>query len=86
MKQKDIALIVVIVAVSAVLSFVVSNALFGSPKTRQQQAEVVQPISADFEQPDSRYFNKNSFDPTKPITIGQNANPDPFSGSGSGAQ
>lgn len=79
MKQKDIALIVIIVFVSAVISFFVSNAIFGSPKTRQQQVEVVQPITADFPKPDPRYFNNQAFDPTRIITIDQNANPNPFS-------
>lgn len=80
MKQKDIALIVVIVFISAIVSLFVSKLIFTSPKNRQQAVEVVQPITADFPHPDSRYFNSNAFDPTKLITIGQNANPDPFSG------
>lgn len=79
MKQKDIALIIIIVAVSAVISFFVSKQIFASPKNRHQQVEVVQPITADFPKPDSRYFNSQAFDPTQLITIGQNANPDPFS-------
>jgi hypothetical protein len=79
MKQKDIALIIIIVFISAIISLFVSKAIFAPPKNRQQQVEVVQPISADFPKPDSRYFNKNAFDPTQLITIGQNANPDPFS-------
>ena len=82
MKQKDIALIVVIVFISAIISLFVSKAIFASPKNRQQQVEVVQPISSDFQSTDNHYFNTNAFDPTQPITIGQNANPDPFSGSG----
>ncbi|HYH36435.1 MAG TPA: hypothetical protein VD706_02970, partial [Candidatus Saccharimonadales bacterium] len=65
MKQKDIALIVVIVFVSAIISFFVSNAIFGSPENRQQSAEVVQPISSKFPKPDPRYFNNQSFDPTR---------------------
>ncbi|MDB5165092.1 MAG: hypothetical protein JWL89_718 [Candidatus Saccharibacteria bacterium] len=81
MKRKDLGLIAVIIVISAVFSLIVSNAIFASPKNRQQKVEVVQPITADFPQPDSRYFNKNAFDPTKVITIGQNANADPFSGS-----
>jgi hypothetical protein len=80
MKQKDIALIVAIVFVSAIISLFVSKAIFASPKNRQQEVEVVQSITADFPKPDKRYFNKQSFDPTQLITIGQNANPDPFSG------
>ena len=83
MKQKDLALILVVAFFSAVISLVVSNLLFASPQNRQQQVEVVEPITADFPQPDTHYFNNTAFDPTKTITIGQNANPDPFSGSGS---
>ena len=80
MKQKDIALILVIVFVSAVISLLISNMLFASPKKRQEQVEVVQPISSDFPAPDKRYFNEKAFNPTKTITIGQNNNTDPFSG------
>lgn len=78
MKQKDIALIAVIIFISAIISYFVSNAVFGSPKTRQQQAEVVQPITTNFPQPDTRYFNTSAFDPSKPISISQNTNTDPF--------
>jgi hypothetical protein len=78
MKQKDIALIILVVGISAIVSFIISGKLFPSPKNRQQQVEVVQAITSDFPPPDSRYFNKKAFDPTQPITIGQNANPNPF--------
>lgn len=80
MKQKDIALIIVIVFISAVISLLVSNMIFASPKNRQQKVEVVQQITADFPPTDNHYFNKDAFDPTKPITIQQNQNSDPFSG------
>jgi len=83
MKQKDIALIAVIVVISAVISFFVSKAIFVPPKNRQQQVEVVQPITADFPQPDNRYFNTNSIDPTQEITIGQSTNNNPFNSSSS---
>lgn len=79
MKQKDIALIIVIVFFSAIISIFISKAIFSSPKTKDQQVEVVQPITADFPKPDSKYFNAQAFDPTQLITIGQNSNPDPFS-------
>jgi hypothetical protein len=79
MKQKDLALIAIIVVFSAIFSYFISNAIFASPKNRQQQVEVVEPITSDFPQPDSHYFNEKAFDPTKIITIGKNANPDPFS-------
>ena len=81
MKSKDIALIAVIVFLSALISFFISNAIFASPKNRQQQVEVVESITTDFPKPDSRYFNTNAFDPTKPISVGQNTNQNPFNSS-----
>lgn len=80
MKQKDIALIAVVVFISAIISIVVSKSVFVKPANRQQEVEVVQAIDSKFESsPDKRYFNDQAFDPTQPITIGDNANPDPFS-------
>ena len=81
MKNKDIALIVVIIFISALISFFISKSIFASPKNRQQKVEVVQTITSDFPQTDSHYFNSSSFDPTKPISVGQNANQNPFNSS-----
>lgn len=78
MKQKDIALIAIIVFISAALSFFVSKSLFSNNKPENKQAEVISVITADFPAPDSKYFNAQSVDPTKSITIQQNANTDPF--------
>jgi hypothetical protein len=82
MKQKDIALIIVVVFISAVMSFFVSTLLFASPANRQQQAEIVQPITDNFVTPASQYFNGNSIDPTQLIQIGNNNNTNPFNGTG----
>lgn len=78
MKQKDIALVIIVGFISVIISYFVSNRLFVPPKNRQQQVEVVQPITADFPQPDSRFFNSKAFDPTQLIKIGQNNNTNPF--------
>lgn len=82
MKQKDIALIVLIAAISAVLSIVISKTLFSAATSKDQKAEVVFVITNQFPEPDKAYFNTSAFDPTKQITIGQNANTDPFKGTG----
>jgi hypothetical protein len=79
MKQKDIALILIIAFVSAIISLFASKAIFGSPSAANKQAEVVAPITADFQEPNPVYFNKQSIDPTKTITIQQNSTTDPFS-------
>ena len=78
MKQKDIALIIIIVFISAIVSVVASKLVFAPPKNRQQSVQVVSAIHPDFPTPDTKYFNDSSIDPTKLITIGNNPNPDPF--------
>ena len=80
MKQKDLALIIVIAVVSAVISFIVSNKIFVTPSNRQQKVEVVDAISPSFQTPDPRYFNSNSINPTQSTQIGAGNNQDPFSG------
>jgi len=80
MKQKDIFTIGFIIIFSGVISFVLSNALFGSPKNREQKVEVVDKITSDFNRPDTKYFNKDSINPTQTIQIGNNSNTQPFSG------
>ena len=83
MKQKDIALIMVVVFISIVISIFISKALISSPKSRKQKAEVVPAITSDFNAPQSsdQYFNKNSIDPTQLIQIGNSNNTQPFNGS-----
>lgn len=78
MKRKDLALILVIVVISASISFLISKKIFNSPTKRQQKAEIVQVISSDLTLPDKQFFNENSVNPTKLITIGQSPNTEPF--------
>ncbi|QQS20351.1 hypothetical protein IPL85_02800 [Candidatus Saccharibacteria bacterium] len=65
MKQKDIGIIVAVAFLSAIVSFLLSNKLFYTPENRQQQVEVVDVIKTDFKQPDPRYFNLESINPTQ---------------------
>lgn len=80
MKQKDIALILVVVFMSGLISFLASRWIFARPADRQQKAEVVDVIDSQFDLPDSRYFNPSSIDPTQLIQIGNSTNPNPFGG------
>lgn len=82
MKQKDVALIIVIAFISGIISFVVSNKLFVTPSNRQQQVEVVDPINSTFQPLDKKYFNSNSIDPTQQTQIGSDNNQNPFNGTG----
>ena len=78
MKQKDIALIIVVTFISIIISVVLSRIFISAPKNRQQEVEVVTPISAEFSTPDKKYFNEKSIDPTQLIKIGDNSNKNPF--------
>lgn len=69
MKQNDILLVVVSVIVGGTLSLLLTNFFFGESK-RQKEAEVVSPITSEFVQPDSKYFNDSSYNPTQIIRIG----------------
>lgn len=78
MKQKDIALIVVVLFISGLVSFFISTRLFSKPADRKTEVEVVEKISKDLKEPDQRYFNTNSIDPTQLIQIGNQNNQQPF--------
>ena len=80
MKQKDFAMILVIVIVSAIISFVLGRLIFASPKDRITKVELVDAISTTFPYPDGKYFNQKSINPTMLIQISENANNAPFKG------
>lgn len=83
MKQKDVATILVMVFISAVIAFVVSGQIFGSPKNREQKAEVVEAINAQFPPLPAKYFNGSSINPTQLIiSSGGAPNPSPFNTQG----
>ena len=78
MKQKDIALIIIIVFVSGVLSFIISGKLFVTPENRQQKVQTGDVIESTFEKPSEKYFNNDSINPAQMVQIGNNNNQTPF--------
>ncbi|MDQ2973673.1 MAG: hypothetical protein M3Q79_04310 [bacterium] len=78
MKKKDRNTIIIVVLVSAFVAFFAAKFIIGSPDKKQQTAEIVEPISAEFTRPDSTVFNENAINPTQLIKIGENANTTPF--------
>lgn len=82
MKQKDIAFIILISAVSAVVSFAASHILFATPANRHQNVAVVDKISTQFSTPNPQFFNSQSIDPTQLIEVQNSNNSNPFNGSG----
>jgi hypothetical protein len=78
MKQKDIALIVVIVFIAGLISYFVSGLIVDKIGGKNQIVEEVGSISSDFNPPDPDYFNGDSINPTQIIQIGDGNNPDPI--------
>lgn len=77
MKQKDLALIIIIVFVSGVLSFFISNKFISSPKHDLKVAKVEE-INSTFEDPSEAYFNDKAINPTQLIRVFNNDNRNPF--------
>ena len=83
MKRNDALLIGLVAFIAVILSFVISNTVFGNPKKNAIKVPVVTPISSQFPLPQTdqsykAFFNSNALDPTQLIQIGNNNNQVPF--------
>lgn len=77
MKQKDVALIIIVVFISGVTSFFLAGVLFKT-NNLSEKVETVEAISAEFPTPDKKFFNSKSINPTQLIRIGKDQNKQPF--------
>lgn len=78
MKKNDIALVVLIVSISLVVTYFVAKAIIGDPKGQEMSAEVVEPITSDLTEPSNKIFNRDAINPTVVIQIGDPSNQQPF--------
>lgn len=77
-REKDIAMIILVVSISLMVSYFLGNALINTDQNRSVEVEVVQPISADFDQPSPQVFSSNAINPTELIQIGSGDTDSPF--------
>jgi hypothetical protein len=77
-KRNDIALLILIVSITLVISFFVVKAVFGEPQKTAVKVEKVDEISSSIVQPSKSIFNKDAINPTVVIQIGSPANNQPF--------
>ena len=80
MKQKDIALIIIVAAISGFASLFISRLVFAKPAAREQKVEIVDAISSEFPKPSEKYFNNTSINAARLIIVTDNNNPNPFGG------
>lgn len=80
MKKNDIAILLLIISVSALIAFLIGRAIVGEPRNQVAKVESAERISSDIVEPDTKVFNKNAINPTVPIKIGAPSNKQPFNG------
>ncbi|MCQ2570945.1 MAG: hypothetical protein MJ154_01710 [Candidatus Saccharibacteria bacterium] len=71
MKNTDIALIILVAAISVVASYLLGNAILGDPNDRVETLSYMDPISNSIEQPDIETFNATAaLNPTVEVYVG----------------
>ena len=78
MKKSDIASIILIASVSALVAWFAANAVIGEPKQGVSKVKTADTITSNIEVPDKRIFNSNAINPTIERSIGKSANSLPF--------
>lgn len=70
MKNTDIAMVILIAAVSVVLSYFLGNAILGDPNDRVESIEYMDRISGSIDKPDAETFNAKAKNPTVEVFVG----------------
>lgn len=78
LKQSDIAMLVLIVALATTIAYFLGNALINSPQSRSVKVEQIVPISAEFQPPSPDVFVDDYINPTELIEIKNANNQQPF--------
>jgi hypothetical protein len=69
MKRTDIAMIVLIVAVSAGIAYFVANSLFGGKTESGVTVKTIDPITSVIQPPDNKIFNKDAMNPSVGVSV-----------------
>jgi hypothetical protein len=72
MKRSDIAMIILIASISALIAYFVADSVIGDVQEETVKVKTADPITADVEKPDPTVFNSNAINPTVEVIIGDN--------------
>ena len=72
MNKNNIAILILIIAVAAGVSYAVGNAVLGSKALKPVTVKTATPITSDINKPESKVFFEGAINPTVQITIGDN--------------
>ena len=78
MKKTDIALLIVVVSLSGLITYFLASSLLGSPKQLTDSVTVVEAVTSDVDDPSESIFNKDAINPAVQIKIGESSNQQPF--------
>ncbi len=78
MKKSDIASIILIDSISALIAWATANAVIGEPKQSALRIKSAEVINSSVASPDTRIFNAEAVNPTVERSIGKSANSLPF--------
>lgn len=78
MKKNEIALLIIVVALSVGIAYAIGQSIFGNATTKPVDVEKATAISAGIDYPSEVIFNENAINPTVPVRIGDPSNQQPF--------
>jgi hypothetical protein len=71
MKKTDLAMVVLIAAVSVGVAYFVANSLLGGMTEQGVKVQTIDPITSTIEEPDTAIFNEQSINPSVEVNINQ---------------
>ena len=69
MKKSDIALLIIIVSISALLAYFGANLLLGDPAEHSEEVYTAEPISAEVTPPDPNVFYDGAINPSVRVDV-----------------
>ena len=72
MNKNRLALLLLIVGTTALISFFIARAFFEKNSLKPVEVYTTQPIATDISEPSAKIFNGNAINPTNQITISDN--------------
>lgn len=80
MKKSDIAMIILIISISVLVSYFVAKSVIGDVSSQSVKVKTTEVISADLADPSPSVFNKDAINPTVEVTIGGSSDTSPLRG------
>jgi len=69
MKKSDLAMIILIAAVSVMVAFFGTSAILGDAASEEQKVKTIEEISTTIEEPNPDVFNSNAINPAVEVQI-----------------